>query len=61
MSNIPEHVAEVILYAAIKEKRAGELLDCLFKGGSCTVDNNGALQLIDGDMLAQFTNGVEED
>jgi hypothetical protein len=30
-----------ILTVAIDEERCAELLDCLFNGGSCTVDDRG--------------------
>ncbi len=33
-----EIVARAILEAAFREGRCGELLDCLFEGGACTVD-----------------------
>jgi hypothetical protein len=38
VSGTPEDWAAGILTTAIAEGRAGELLDCLFEGGSCTVD-----------------------
>ncbi len=33
-----EIVARAILEAAIREERCGELLDCLFANGGCTID-----------------------
>lgn len=54
-----EAMARRILQAALFENRAGALLDCLFEGGSCTVDPNGDLVLIDGDVLASL--GASDD
>ena len=47
MSAVPESVARAIFRAAIAEARCGELLDCLFGGGSATVDaGTGKLMLL---------------
>lgn len=51
MSEVPEDLARAILAAAIVEGRCGELLDCLFEGGSATVDPAGKLCLLSGDAL----------
>jgi hypothetical protein len=45
MSGIDEQLARAILAAAIVEGRSGELLDCLFEGGSATIDRDGKLCL----------------
>lgn len=49
---MPEPLSRAILEAAIREGRAGELLWCLFNGGTCTVDpETRKLVLITGEML----------
>jgi hypothetical protein len=50
---IPDRLAVAILRAAIHEGRAGELLDCLFAGGSCTVDA-GRLVLATAEQLGRL-------
>jgi hypothetical protein len=35
---MPESFARIILETAIKENKAAALLECLFEGGSATVD-----------------------
>lgn len=61
MSVIPEGMAAAILLAAIAEGRAGELLGCLFDGGSATVDRRtGRLVLASADMLDALTRTGEE-
>lgn len=59
---IPERLAAQILYTAIREGRASELLDCLMKGGSCTIDAmTGELVLVTGEQLNMLvTNEIEE-
>lgn len=51
--SIPEDLAAGILRVAIAEGRAGELLDCLFEGGSVTVDPyTRKLVLVTAEQLA---------
>jgi hypothetical protein len=50
-----ERLAEAVLIAALHEGRAGELLDCLLDGGSCTIDQvTGLLTLASRDQLASL-------
>lgn len=50
-----EAAAAGILHVAIKEGRAGEMLDCLFEGGSVTVDaQTRKLVLFPREALAAF-------
>lgn len=50
-----ENLASAILFAAIKEGRSSELLYCLMKGGSCTVDAaTRKLVLVTADQLAEM-------
>ena len=49
-----EIFASRILIAAMRENRAAELLDCLFNGGSATVDRQGKLTLASADVIAQL-------
>ncbi len=52
---MPEPLARAILRAAINEGRAAELLDCLFDGGSATVDAvTGQLVLASSDILKKL-------
>lgn len=51
-----ETIAKMILVTAIQEERCGDFLDCLFDGGSATVDHKGHLVLIDGKTLARTTD-----
>lgn len=47
--------AEHILFAALDEGRAEELLMCLFDGGSATVDHStGHLVLVTAEQLRQL-------
>lgn len=49
---LPEPLAQSILIAALKERRASEMLSCLFDGGSATVDAvTYKLVLISGEQL----------
>jgi hypothetical protein len=51
----PEPLARKIMETAIAEGRAGEMMDCLFSGGSCTLDRaTGKLALISGDQLTEI-------
>lgn len=52
-----ETIAKMILVTAIREERCGDLLDCLFDGGSATLDHKGHLILIDGKTLAGVIDG----
>jgi len=57
MTSIPESFARRILELAIAEGRAAEMLECLFDGGSVTVDaNSGRLCLMN---TAQLTTESE--
>lgn len=49
-----EEMAKAILEAAIREHRCAEFMDCLFEGGSATVDPQGRLVLASGDVIAQL-------
>jgi len=50
-----EAMARRILLAAIDENRCAELMDCLFDGGSATVDaRTGKLVLISGGALRRL-------
>jgi hypothetical protein len=51
---IPESWAKRILLIAVKQDRAAELLECLFDGGSVTLDQAGGLILLDGKELAKL-------
>jgi len=52
MTDIPESFARQILELAIAESRAAEMLECLFDGGSVTVDaNSGRLCLVNAAQL----------
>jgi hypothetical protein len=54
MAHEDDAIAEAIFKAALEEKKAGELLNCLFDGGSATVDMySGKLVMISGDFLKQ--------
>lgn len=56
--DVPELVARRILGAAIAEDRCAELLNCLFDGGSATVDAaTGNLVLVTADQLAALVDG----
>jgi len=53
MTGIPESFARRILELAIAEGRAAEMLECLFDGGSVTVDaSSGRLCLMNVSQLA---------
>jgi hypothetical protein len=47
-------VATAIFEQAIRAGRCGELLECLFDGGSATIDTSGELVLASADALQQF-------
>jgi hypothetical protein len=44
-------MAQAIFRTALNTGKAGELLHCLFEGGSATVDPNGKLIMITEDQL----------
>lgn len=46
-----ERRAGMIFLAAIGERRCGELLTALLNEGTATVDTDGRLVIINGDML----------
>lgn len=55
MANLPEPFARRILEAAIAEERSAEMLECLFDGGSVTVDaGTGQLVLLSGGQMSQL-------
>lgn len=55
---IGELMARAILQQAITEGRAAEFIECLFDGGSATVDaKTGKLVLASADMLKQKEGG----
>lgn len=47
-------IARKIFMIALRDGRCGEVLACLFEGGGATVDPDGALILIAGDLIAQL-------
>ncbi len=52
---ISEQMAHNILRAAMLEGRCAEFIECLFGGGSATVDStDGRLVLISGDLLSDL-------
>ncbi len=58
---ISEMLAKAILRAALNEGRSVELLECLFNGGSATIDaTSGDLVLADADIIQQLVRGPEE-
>lgn len=54
---LTESYAAAILQTAIRDKRAAELLACLFEGGSCTLMASGELLLISGSQVKQIGGG----
>lgn len=50
-------VATRLFTLAILDGRAGEVLECLFEGGSVTVDRDGQLVLASSDLIEQFGTG----
>lgn len=63
MSRVPEHVARSLFLKAVSEKRAAELLENLFDGGSATIDAvTGELIMISNDVVRQLGGkAVDED
>lgn len=60
MTQMSEELARRILQAAIDEGRCAEFAECLFDGGSATVDaTTGKLVLVSGDGLASMFNHHE--
>lgn len=58
---LPEAFSALILQAAIREERATDLLECLFDGGSATIDSQtGALVLATKEQLDGLL-GLAED
>lgn len=47
-------IASRLFLAALAEQRCGELLDCLFSGGSATVDASGSVVLVAASQLTQL-------
>lgn len=56
-----DSVAIVIFTQALNSGRAGELLECLFDGGSATVDTSGHLVLASADSMAQLLRRDSDD
>lgn len=56
-----EKLATRLFLVAIKEGHAAELLDCLFNGGSATVDSAGRLVLISAEQVAAMTSDANGD
>lgn len=57
-TEIPEQFAAQIFQKAIADGRAAELLECLFDGGSVTIDSQtGDLVMVTVSMLAQLGEG----
>lgn len=54
-----ETIACMVFQTAINTNQCAALLDCLFEGGSATVDSRGNLVMIDADQLAQFGGNGE--
>lgn len=55
MSDSLDNLAVLLFTAAIKEDRCGELLECLFNGGSATIDfYTKKLSMISGETLSSF-------
>lgn len=55
---IGETLGRAICLAAIQENRCAELIDCLFDGGTCTVDPyTKKLVLISGEQLKGLIDG----
>lgn len=50
-------MAERIFRIALEDRRCGELLECLFDGGSATVDTHGRLILASAAALASLRGG----
>ncbi len=58
MSHIPENFARRIFEVAIDERRCSELLECLFDGGSVTIDAlTGKLVMISQVQLDKLQGG----
>lgn len=56
-----EAQARAILEAAIQSGRSVALLECLFDGGSATLDSNGLLLLISGGFVQQAVDNIDDD
>lgn len=52
--NALDVIAQRIFETAIASHRCGELLECLFDGGTATVDSSGKLVLVSADNLLQM-------
>lgn len=57
MSHQLDAIAAVIFTVALRDHQAGELLECLFDGGTATVDRiTGRLVMLPGNLLQQMTD-----
>lgn len=54
MNHRLDSLAKRMFLVAIETDRCGELLECLFDGGSATVDPAGQLILVDAETLRQL-------
>ena len=60
-NRLSEQVARRILQAAMAENRCANLIECLWDGGTATVDHStGDLVLIEGRLLADLNEGAED-
>ena len=50
-------MAQGVFLVALRDHRAGELLQALFDGGSATLDPEGHLVIVDGEQLAAMLGG----
>ena len=56
-----ERLAVNLFQTAINRGQAGELLECLFDGGSATIDPvTGEIVMVTEDLLNQMMGGLEE-
>lgn len=57
MAHEYDNLAIPLFTAALAQGVAGELLECLFAGGSATVDRTGKVVMITEDILKQMGAG----
>lgn len=56
MTHELDDLARAIFTTALSTDRAGELLECLFEGGSATINRSGQLILASAAVIAQFAH-----
>lgn len=61
MMSITPDLAAKIFQVANETDRAGELWDCLTTGGSATIDKNGWLVTISGELVASLADHEDEE